>query len=380
MPRPSIIVAAVLLARHAEGLAVAPRPLAGSHSALGLATRLGRHNIIHAPSWRRGARASLRLGAQGDGDGDRGDIVVEEGGGPPGDDATIDAPLQPPPRQPRDASASGRNANINGDEQSIARAMMLMGTSPRRIFLSLASSTAIALAANLFGITSNLLAVLPEDFSETTGFDTYYPRGGYKRVVVRGGSSGGGVPGTASGSTKCSFLIPQDWVADTGLALAQAKRRAVPLDYSMGSDRASSGVLPDAAYGPPGRLDDRGLSNGDTNVSVIVNTDVKDFRLASLGNRPTKAAEALLSKRRRPTKLESASERRQGADGVPVYQFEYTVDRGEAVPPLRAISVVAGSARGDAFVTLTVVSVEGAWADPVAAARLRKVAESFKLV
>lgn len=47
--------------------------------------------------------------------------------------------------------------------------MSMMGTSPRRVFLSAASSTAIALSANFFGVTSNLLEVLPEEFSEKTG-------------------------------------------------------------------------------------------------------------------------------------------------------------------------------------------------------------------
>ena len=83
--------------------------------------------------------------------------------------------------------------------------MRMMGTSPRRVFLSVISSTFIAFAANFFGITSNLLSALPETFAEKSGLDSVYPRGDYKRVTVRGsfGSSG-----------KCSFVIPKDWVAD----------------------------------------------------------------------------------------------------------------------------------------------------------------------
>lgn len=55
--------------------------------------------------------------------------------------------------------------------------MSAIGTSPRRIFLSIASSSAIALAADFGGVTGKILSVLPEDAVEATGLDTYYPRG-----------------------------------------------------------------------------------------------------------------------------------------------------------------------------------------------------------
>lgn len=55
--------------------------------------------------------------------------------------------------------------------------MRAMGTSPRRILLSGLSATTIALAGNLFGITSQLLTVIPEDAVEASGVDTYFPRG-----------------------------------------------------------------------------------------------------------------------------------------------------------------------------------------------------------
>ena len=219
--------------------------------------------------------------------------------------------------------------------------------------------------------------------NKLTGLDTFYPRGDFKRVVVRSNNNAG-IPSSAG---KCSFLIPKEWVADTSLALAQAQRQARVLDYSM--QQQSTNVLPDAAYGPPGRLDNQGLSNGDTNVSVIINKDVRNFSLASssLGSDPTSAAEILLSSKYAPRKgmpkLISATKQVRGDENnqVPVYQFEYTVDRGEKAKPLRAISVVAGSKAGDAFVTLTVVSTMEEWdSKPVVDARLRRVADSFKLV
>ena len=216
--------------------------------------------------------------------------------------------------------------------------MSIMGTSPRRIFLSLATSTTIALAGNLFGVTSNVLQSLPEATVEKIGLDTYYPVGDYKRVVVRGSNSmASNIPGSTN-SGKCSFLIPKDWVADTSLALAQAQRQAKMLDYTMNNSSPSNNVLPDAAYGPPGKRDREGLSNIDTNVSVIINTDVTNFSLESnLGNDPKVAAETLLSKRKRPTTLISAYKVLRGDDTtkIPVYQFEYTVDRGETMKDLQ---------------------------------------------
>jgi len=285
---------------------------------------------------------------------------------------------QQQPEQPQQPQQ--RSNNNPTKDQSITQAMALMGTSPRRIFLSLTSSTTIALAANIFGITSNLLSALPEEAVEASGLDSFYPRGEYKRVTVRGTN----LAGMPSGSGKSSFLIPKDWVADTGLALAQAQRQSKALDYSMASSAQSKSVLPDAAYGPPGRLDSQGLSNGDTNVSVIVNNGVRNFRLASLGNGDAiSAAEAMLASRPRPTSLVTAVEELRGRDDatlLPVYQFEYTVDRGEKAKQLRAISVVAGSAGGDAFVTLTVVSPDEEWEKPGVGEKLRKIAQSFKLV
>jgi len=269
-------------------------------------------------------------------------------------------------------------------EPSITDMMKLMGTSPRRIFLSVGTASSIALTANFFGITSNLLSVLPEEFSEETGLDTYYPRGDFKRVIVRSGLGllgGGSVGGSIC---KCSFLIPKDWVADTGLALAQAQRRAKDLDYSMGGGGKPSSVLPDAAYGPPGKLDSRGLSNGDTNVSVIINNGVESFSLKRNLGDPVAAAEILLSSKfgpRSPTTLLTAVEERRGENNLPVYQFEYTIDRSEkGRPALRAISVIAGSPNGDAFITLTVVSLNSEWHKADIDYQLRNIAKSFKLV
>ncbi len=290
------------------------------------------------------------------------DVVAQE--------ISIDSSVEPTVQRPKITATQQRKIN----DPSPSDLMRMMGTSPRRVFLSVISSTFIAFAANFFGITSNLLSALPETFVEKSGLDSVYPRGDYKRVTVRGsfGSSG-----------KCSFVIPKDWVADTSLALAQAQRAAKVLDYSMSSSSSNqAAVLPDAAYGPPGKNDVDGLSNKETNVSVIINR-VKDFSLkGTLGSDPKEAAEILLSSKfgpRRPTTLISSVEEQRGESGVPIYQFEYTVDRGERAAPLRAISVITGSPDGNAFVTLTVVSLDSAWVGQ-GGERLRQIVKSFKLV
>jgi hypothetical protein len=62
-------------------------------------------------------------------------------------------------------------------EPSPQEYMAAMNTSPRRILLSVASASGIALAANFLGVTSKLLETVPESTVEATGLDTYFPRG-----------------------------------------------------------------------------------------------------------------------------------------------------------------------------------------------------------
>ena len=61
--------------------------------------------------------------------------------------------------QPLQRLQSNREDNSN-DVQSLMRAL---GTSPRRIFLSILSGTAIALTGNFLGITSTLLTTISEE-------------------------------------------------------------------------------------------------------------------------------------------------------------------------------------------------------------------------
>lgn len=243
--------------------------------------------------------------------------------------------------------------------------MKAMNTSPRRIFLSTLASSAIAVTSNFCGVTSNILATLPETTVEKTGLDTFYPRGDMKRFK--------------SGEYQYTFIVPKEWVQDTAVELAKIQSRAARLDYSMKKNTNAS--IPDAAYGPPGYFNDKGISQSDTNVSTLVSKVTRGFTLKSLGS-PTQAAETLLRVSLAPVgsgktaTLLAAYEEVRGESNL--YQFEYKVDRGGNGLPLRAISIIAVR-DGDVLVTMTVVSLEKEWENEVFEAKLRKIAESFKL-
>ncbi len=243
--------------------------------------------------------------------------------------------------------------------------MRAMNTSPRRIFLSTISSSAIALTANFCGVTSNILSAIPESTVEKTGLDSFYPRGDMKRFK--------------SGEFQYTFVVPKEWVQDTAVELAKIQRKAGNLDYSMRKN--ANGSIPDVAYGPPGYFNEKGISQSDTNISTLVSQVRPGFTLKSLGT-ATQAAETLLRVSLAPpnsgkvaTLLASCEETR-GASNL--YQFEYRVDRGDKGLPLRAISIIAVR-DSDVLITMTVVSLEREWENKEFEVKLRKIAESFKL-
>jgi hypothetical protein len=128
-------------------------------------------------------------------------------------------------------------------------------------------------------------------------------------------------------------------------------------------------------------LNEKGVSQGDTNVSVVVSKGLTGFTLQRTLGTPTSAAETLLKVSLAPEgsgrvatllKAEEDSTRN-------LYQFEYSVDRGEMGVPLRAISVVAGK-NGGTLLTLTVIAPQEDWKSEAYAAKLRKIADSFHLI
>jgi hypothetical protein len=326
---------------------------AAATSLLWLAQCAAIDGFFIAPSTNNGGRYSLHVLPSSKEDDDV--VSVDQ------DETKIDsvADVVKPVRtlQPRPASSSSMSATGY---------MRAMGTSPRRIVLSFLSASGIALAGNFLGVTSNLLTAIPEKTVEASGLDTYFPRGDFKRCRSKG----------------YTFVIPKEWVADTFIELAKAQRRVQPLDYQIKRREGGGGTLPDSAYGPVGRLNQQGVSeSGDTNVSVIVTSGLQGFSLRNTLGPPQTAAEKLLSLSIAPpgsgrvaTLLDALEDTARH-----VYQFEYTVDRGERGPPIRNISVVAGNALGDKLYTLTVVSPLKQWDDPVFASKLRKIATSFHL-
>jgi len=94
-------------------------------------------------------------------------------------------------------STSSSSSTINPEQQqqqqqqqpellapSAKDLMMMVGTSPRRLFNGAVTATGIALAGNFLGVTSKLLTFVPEETVEATGLDTYYPRGTYIIICI----------------------------------------------------------------------------------------------------------------------------------------------------------------------------------------------------
>lgn len=134
------------------------------------------------------------------------------------------------------------------------------------------------------------------------------------------------------------------------------------------------------AYGPPGRLDSRGVSKGDTNVSVVVSKVKPGFSLRGNLGTPTNAADTFLKLSLAPEGSGRTATLVTADEDVnrQVYQFEYDVDRGERGPSLKAISLIAVR-NGSDLLTLTVVAPQEEWNAQSEGAKLRKIASSFHL-
>jgi hypothetical protein len=138
------------------------------------------------------------------------------------------------------------------------------------------------------------------------------------------------------------------------------------------------------------------VSKGDTNVSVLRSPVAAGFTLQALGT-PVKVANDFLmlslapkGSGRTATLVDAVED---GVGERQLYQFEYTVDRGERGPPLRAISVVCvisevgKTASSDpmappmatatrTLLTLTVIAPQKDWTG-VYETKLRRIASSF---
>ena len=184
-----------------------------------------------------------------------------------------------------------------------------LNTSPRRIALAMTSTTALAFGANFLGITSLALRA-NEPLARKLKLDAVYEVSGYRRD--RNEEKG------------YEFLFPNEYLADQTIARRNAMKKAQSLDLpSLRETKGQKNVgEPESAFGPMG-------TNGEENMSVIVQTSTKGFDLGQFGDAEEQASWLLENALARPgsgkeAKLFSASET-IGENGIKYYQFEYTI-------------------------------------------------------
>jgi len=233
-----------------------------------------------------------------------------------------------------------------------------LNTSPRRVFLAAASTSALALGANFLGVTSGLLS-LNEQFARELRLDAIYDVKGYRRD--RNEEKG------------YEFLFPNEYLADQTIAQRNALRRAQSLDLPSLSQQKKKNVgEPESAFGPMG-------TNGEENMSVIVQTSTKGFDLGQFGNAEEQANWLLENALARPgsgkeAKLYSASET-VGENGIKYYQFEYTIKTANWYR--RNVAVFAQNKKtGDVYTFVAQCPVER-WDEM--GVKFRKSANSFRV-
>ena len=194
-------------------------------------------------------------------------------------------------------------------EETTTLKLANLNTSPRRIVLAVTSTTALAFGANFLGITSLVLR-LNESLARALKLDTVYEVNGYRRD--RNEEKG------------YEFLFPNEYLADQTIAQRNAMRKAHSLDLpSLRDTKGQKNVgEPESAFGPMG-------TNGEENMSVIVQTSTKGSDLGQFGDAEEQASWLLENALARPgsgkeAKLFSASET-IGENGIKYYQFEYTI-------------------------------------------------------
>ena len=163
--------------------------------------------------------------------------------------------------------------------------------------------------ANFLGIASLALRA-NEPLARKLKLDAVYEVSGYRRD--RNEEKG------------YEFLFPNEYLADQTIARRNAMRKAQSLDLpSLRETKGQKNVgEPESAFGPMG-------TNGEENMSVIVQTSKKGFDLGQFGDAEEQASWLLENALARPgsgkeAKLFSASET-IGENGIKYYQFEYTI-------------------------------------------------------
>ena len=217
----------------------------------------------------------------------------------------------PPASFPGPGPAYG-GANTYADAQAIAP------PSPRRVFLGVLGTTALALGGNFLGVTGALLDANP-DLAARARLDIIYPVRGLKRCY--------------NPEKGYEFSYPAAYLGDATMVsrAATQRERANPLDPPpLGAPAAAPKIFgqtvqePQSAFGPVG-------GTGEENVSVIVSKSPPGgFRLDRFGDAENQAEWLLANVLARPgsgktAELVGAFTRRGAAPTANYYTFEYTI-------------------------------------------------------
>lgn len=266
-------------------------------------------------------------------------------------------PREQEPTDLKPTTMDGANDSFNvymfGEKGEFSRDLKRAGIDLKRFFAFNILGLVIALGANFLGVTSFLLNTNPNYF-RALKVDQLYSIGGFKRSIET--------------NNKYEFTMPDNWLADQTLVLASARDRELPATFKL---RKSKILRPEVAFGPPG-------SDGRENVSVIKSTVMPGFSLEKVLGSPKDGAENLLANVIAPpssgkvsTLVDAYGESR---DGVPMYIFEYVIQKGEKLNQ-HCISVVAAS--GTDLYTLTAMAPVSQWDSE--GEKIAAVAKSFQL-
>ena len=206
-------------------------------------------------------------------------------------------PEQAPPPPERPAAAETKRTFSDGwsgagrfaDEDPLPLSFWLFGAAPRRAILPSLGSTAIALAANLWGSGSLLLSLAPEA-SRKQRLDVFYPVSAQPRYPYTKGylDYAPGFKRYYDDSQRFEFRYPATYVQDQTVFLrnADAAYNQRMLDPTLGPTRARPRNGPEVAFGPAGE-------SAAENLSVVIGGLEPGFSLRGTLGPPEEAPHAV---------------------------------------------------------------------------------------
>jgi hypothetical protein len=219
--------------------------------------------------------------------------------------------------------------------------------SKRRLLLSGAAATSIALGGNLLNVTSFLLGLDDGRTAASLRLDVLFPVKGFKRCVDY--------------QNGYEFVYPSSWLADQRLYRRYAQRieKEKPLDLPPISRESPKRRIakydPSAGFGPP-------KGNGEDNISVVCAPIMPGFSVVGLGA-PESAAQSFLDNTIAPSGSDKSAKLLNAGSrvtpyGDTVYWFEFTVEKASAWK--RHNIAVIGS-RDNALYTFNAQCNESRW-------------------